>query len=312
VSRALALVIVSLGALAACNGGGTATPSTPTLTTQAPVIAAPAAGVTRFIVGGDSRDDHSHVIPWAFGEAKTRGASAFIFLGDMALTPQLAGRFQQELELLGTIPFYPTLGNHEVRQFGLIAIDKSRYERKFRERFLDNTRTPVTSSVAGKVVYSVDLPAGVHFVALDNVSQKGFGATQLTWLEADLTAANANPAVKYIIVGMHEPLARNGVVMHGMDRDGAQAIADSDAALTMFQLHHVAMIFVSHDHRFASFTQGGIPSYITGGLGAPLDTKADADAFHHFLQLDVAPDGLHVTVVKFEGPPSIATEPDDD
>jgi hypothetical protein len=296
-------------AAAACSGGATA-PAPPTVTPA--LETPPPAGVTRFIVGGDSRDDASHVIPWAFAQAKARGASAFVFLGDMELTPQLDSRFLKELAQLDPIPFYPTLGNHEVRQFGIVSVDRGHFEKKFRERFLGNTRTPVKSSVDGKIVYSVDLPGGVHFIALDNVTQKGFGDVQLAWLSGDLITASADPNVKYIIVGFHEPLAHNGVVTHGMDKDGAGAIADSDAALALFQQHHVAMIFASHDHRYASFTQGGIPSYITGGLGAPLDKKGGDDAFHHFLQLDVGPDGLHVTVVKFGGTPSIGQDDDDD
>jgi hypothetical protein len=33
-----------------------------------------------------------------------------------------------------------------------------------------------------------------------------------------------------VIVGMHKPLAKNGLSTHGMDTDGPGAAADSDAA----------------------------------------------------------------------------------
>jgi hypothetical protein len=288
--------------LAACSG-----PAAP-----APEATPTAPPGTRIIVGGDSRDDSAHVIPWAFHEAKLRGVSAFVFLGDMELTPALDARFAEELAQLDPIPFYPTLGNHEVKRFGVGGIAKADLARDYRARFLDTRRTPIGSSIDGKIVYSVELAGGVHFIALDNVSQKGFGDAQLTWLASDLDKASADPHVRFIIVGMHKPLAHNGITEHGMDRDGAHAIEDSDAALALFQRDHVAMIFESHDHRYASFTQGGIPCYITGGLGAPLDHRDPPNAFHHFLQLDIDASGIHVTVVRFPGAPSVGEEPVED
>ena len=270
------------------------------------------AGGVRFIVGGDSRDDSAHVLPWAFHEARTRGAAAFLFLGDMELTPELDRTFARELVLLDPIPFYPVLGNHEIEQLGFLAVGRSEAERSLAHRFLGTPRTPVRSALRDRIVYSADLPGGVHFVALDNVAQHGFGHDQLAWLAADLQRAHAEPATRHILVGMHKPLAHNGVTMHSMDHDGAQARSDSDAALALFVENHVEMILASHVHQFTQFWQGGIPSYITGGLGAPL-THAGADhAFHHFLVLDVADSGIHVEVVHFVGIPSIAPEGQDD
>ncbi len=262
----------------------------------------------RYIIGGDSRDDAAHVLPWAFKDAKARRATAFFFLGDMELTPQLDAHFLSELPLLDPIPFYPALGNHEVRVFGFMAVGSREAEKAFRSRFLGTPRTPVTSSINDKVVYSVDVPGGVHFVALDNVSQAGFGAAQLAWLELDLEQARADPKVRYIIVGMHKPLAHNGISTHGMDGDGAQAVSESEAALALFVKHKVSLIIASHVHEFAHFTQAGIESFISGGLGAPLDPSGEAHAFHHFLQLDVGEDAIRVTVVRFDGKPSLGTE----
>ena len=69
----------------------------------------------------------------------------------------------------------------------------------------------------------------------------------------------------------------------------------------------------SHVHEFAQFTQAGIPSYISGGLGAPLTRSAGEEhAFHHFLQLDVSDGGIHVSVVRFDGKPSAGQDVDPD
>jgi hypothetical protein len=266
----------------------------------------------RLIVGGDSRDDRAHVLPWAFGQAKARGAAAFLFLGAMELTPQLDQAFARELRELDPLPFYPVLGNHEIEQLGFLPIDRDEAERALARRFLGTSRTPVQSALPGRVVYSVDLPAGVHFVALDNVSQDGFGREQLAWLADDLSRARGQPSTRYLLVGMHKPLARSGVSAHGMDGDGAKAVADSEAALRLMVDNHVDLILASHVHQFSQVQQAGILTYVTGGLGAPLRRSGPEHAFHHFLQLDVTESGIHVDVVRFPGAPVLEGEGDDD
>jgi hypothetical protein len=287
-------------AAAACGGSRPAKP--------APVTGAPPVEGVRYLAGGDSRNDASHVVAWAFAEAKARGASGFFFLGDMEITPELDRSFRDELRMLDPVPFFPALGNHEIHQFGFLPIGVAGAEKAFQEHFLGTARTPVKSVLPGRVVYSTDLPGGVHFVALDNVTRAGFGPEQLAWLSDDLARASGDPLTRHIIVGMHKPLARNGVSPHGMEHDGAQAAADSDAALALFQKHRVSLVLQSHVHQFAKIDFGGIPAYITGGLGAPLDRVGPERAFHHFLQIDVTADALSVSVVKFRGSQTVAEE----
>ena len=293
---------VWLIALAVACGGGSSVQAPPVTAVSVP------DGTTRIIVGGDSRDDRAHVLPWVFREARARGASAFLFLGDMELNPSLDAHFRKELDLLHPIRFYPVLGNHEVKVLGAFSLGQAAAEQAFRKNFLDNGDTPVRSILPNKIVYSVNLPGHVHFVALDNVSQNGFGRDQLDWLSSDLEAARSDPEVRHIFVGMHKPLAHNGVASHGMDSDGAQAEKESDEALAMMEHTRVELILASHVHQFIRFTQGGIPSYITGGLGAPLNSAGPEHAFHHFLQVDVAGDRVEVNVVRFDGQPSVGPE----
>ncbi len=282
----------------------------------------PAAAI-RYAVGGDSRQDTAHVVPWAFGEAKAKGVSALIYLGDMELKPDMDDHFRDELAGLSPVPFYPVLGNHESvrRPYAADAPhdDRVRALSAFRTRFLGKPGTPVQSAFDDKLVYSVDLPGGLHFVALDNVSQPGFGADQIAWLTADLDRAvgrdgepsrgSPNPSgkAKHIVVGMHKPLAGGGITNHSMDEDGPGAAADSAAALALFQKAKVELLFASHYHGYADYVQGGIRSFITGGMGAPLDAGHGKEgSFHHFLLVAVPPDApLAVEVVRFPGAPAI-------
>src|SRR5712692_7625209 len=290
-----AVTAVSLCCLVACKGGRSsgirsseccaAYQHSDSLPDQPP------QGVIRIAIGGASRDDRSHVLPWAFEEARKWGASAFFFLGDMEITS--AGDkliFAPQMEHLGGVPFYPVIGNHEVELFGFIRqLGSLHAVKEFKEDFLKAPGVNLAKS-PGQVVYSVDLGDAVHFIALDNVSRKGegFGSEQLAWLEGDLSAASA--AKKVILVGMHKALANNPVTKHGMDEDGEKAITDSEAALELFKKYKVAMVFVSHSHMYASYSQDGIQVRLTGGLGAPLvKGLAEADGgFHHFLLVDVA------------------------
>jgi 3',5'-cyclic AMP phosphodiesterase CpdA len=287
----------------------------------APHPIAPAGSAThaegapvRYLVGGDSRGDAAHVLPWAFREARARAVTAVLFLGDMETTADLDDHFKAELPALGPIPFYPVLGNHETTRRApaedLPKEERTRALGVFRGRFLGPPRTDVAPAFDDKLTYALDLPGGVHFVALDNVSQSGFGADQLTWLGADLRRARADGRTKHILVGMHKALAGSGITRHAMDEDGPRAVADSEAALALFEEAHVEIIFASHFHGFAEYASHGIRSFITGGLGAPLDMKHGADtAFHHFLVVEAHGDApLAVQVVRFDGAPAVARE----
>jgi hypothetical protein len=288
--------------LFACGGASEKPPKT--------VDVALREGHVRLIVGGDSRDDSAHVLPWAFAEAKARNAAAFLFLGDMELTPSFDAHFRRELDgLAKNVGFYPVIGNHEVRLLGAFDFGGIHSaQKRFKKNFLDNNPQKLESALPHKIVYSVNLPGRVHFIALDNVSQSGFGDDQLDWLEKDLTQARSDPQVRHIFVGMHKPLAHNGVSQHGMDEDGPRGEVESQSALEMFKMARVELILASHVHEFARFSQGGIRSYITGGLGAPLVHASAEHAFHHFLVIDVAGDAVDVEVVRFDGKPSLAPD----
>jgi len=268
----------------------------------------PPPGVTRLAIGGDARNDTAGVLPWAFGQARRRGATAFFFLGDLELTRSLDKLIAPQLANLGGLPFYPLMGNHEVEFLGILRVPGTSKHavKEFKEDFLTAPGIKL-APLDDIVAYSVDLGDNIHWIALDNVSRRheGFGKAQHDWLAADLQAASA--AHKTILVGMHKGLADNPVTTHAMTEDGDSAIADSREALKLFKQFNVAMVFVSHSHMFAAYDQDGIPIRLTGGLGAPLvkGLGNNDGGFHHVLLVDVAKPGgnplvqVQVEVVKF-------------
>jgi 3',5'-cyclic AMP phosphodiesterase CpdA len=274
-----------------------------------------------YFVGGDSRGDEGGVVRWAFQQAKAVGAKAFLFLGDMEWSFACEGHFQKEqVQYLSPVSFYPVLGNHEVDWFGFLkgrvsGVDRATdAERLFQQSFLGTSDTPVRSTFGNKVVYSVDLDKGLHFVALDNVSERGFGADQLEWLAKDLAAARADPRTKHVVVGMHKPLAGNCTGGHSMAEDGDAGRSDSSCAIALFKRYGVSLVLASHVHNFAQFEQAGIRTYVSGGLGAHLVQCqcGDCQSFHHFLQLDVSESDLRATVVRFPGRNVTSTKGEED
>jgi hypothetical protein len=304
------ILCLSLCCLTACKCASTVDPRCCTAYQQSdPLPDQPPPGVTRLAVGGDSRDDNAGVVPWAFKEAGKRGAKTFFFLGDLELTPDKDGHFLPKLSDLGNVLFYPAIGNHEVETFGFIRLPGPESRRRVKE-FKDNFVTAHGVNFADindAVAYSADLEGNIHLIALDNVSRKheGFGREQLNWLATDLATASGKG--KIILVGMHKGLAKNPITTHAMDEDGRKACTDSDAALALFKTYKVAMVFVSHSHRYAAYNQDGLPVRLTGGLGAPLakGVSLENGGFHHFLLVDVPAalgnTPLSVQVVKFPG-----------
>jgi hypothetical protein len=303
-----AALLATLGA-GAC--GPSAPPGTPSGGASGAPSSSPQAAVARYVVAGDCRGDQGRVVPWAFGVAKARGAAGFVFLGDMELSPEKDDRFASRLSVLAPVPFFPILGNHEtaMRKRGqeAPAAEIARVFGAFRSRFLGTAATPVKSVFDDRLVYSIDLPGGVHLVALDNVTRSGFGQDQLAWLAKDLDDAGASGRAKHLVIAMHKALAGSGVTTHAMEEDGPKALADSTAAMALFEKAHVEVILASHYHGYADYVQHGIRSFMTGGMGAPLDEKGPPG--HHVIVASVPAEGpIAFEVVPFPGAPLLEAE----
>ena len=113
----------------------------------------------------------------------------------------------------------------------------------------------------GETHYSFD-HKGVHFVALDNVSDPtgSLGDEQISWLEKDL---DARPKDVPIVVLTHRPLFDLQPQWGWTTRDGAKA-------LEVLQAYPRVTVFYGHIHQENQHMTGHIPHYAARSLIFPL------------------------------------------
>lgn len=163
-------------------------------------------------------------------------------------------RFQRELEQLH-IPFYSTIGNHE-----LIAFEYENWPRLY-----------------GRANFSWAFK-GTHFTFLDTASAS-LHPRIYTWLEAWLVEGEGAP---HVVISHITPLDPSGL-RHGAfrnRREGAKLLA-------MLAKHDVDLTLYGHIHSLYVFENAGIPAYITGGGGAIPEELDGID--RHVLIVEVDP-----------------------
>ena len=99
---------------------------------------------------------------------------------------------------------------------------------------------------------------GVHFIALDNVSDPGgqLGKEQLDWLAADL---GRTPKSRPVVILTHRPLFDLYPSWDWATRDGAAAVA-------ILQTHPLVTVFYGHIHQENHFMTGNIAHHSAKSL----------------------------------------------
>ncbi|MFZ6734926.1 metallophosphoesterase [Undibacterium sp. Ji42W] len=120
----------------------------------------------------------------------------------------------------------------------------------------------------GATNYSFD-HKGVHFIALDNVSDSGarIGEKQLAWLEADLSKQAKDAP---IVLFTHRPLFDLVPQWDWATRDGAQAIA-------LLTPYTNISVFYGHIHQEHHHMTGHIPHHAAKSLIFPLPAPGSQD-----------------------------------
>ena len=247
---------------------------------SAAVPAALHEGSWRFIVSGDSRNCGDVVMPAIAAHSAQFAPTFYWHLGDLRAIYKIdedmmfaaandgqtltcdnyqrlawSDFIENQIASFGHVPFYLGIGNHEVIP--------PKTEDAFKRQFADWLDLPVLrrqrqkdGEPAQPGAYYHWIQEGVDFIYLDNASNS-FSPDQLSWFERRLNSAKADPAVKSVVVGMHEALPDSIANSHSMGDKGAESpgsISGKKAykALAGFrdESHKPVFVLASHSHFF--------------------------------------------------------------
>ena len=224
---------------------------------------APRPGSTeplQILVYGDNRTNGGDHALLARAAASERAVLA-LHTGDMVENARDEALwrtwFQEEHDLLVHMPFVPTVGNHELTDSGVT------YSRYFQRR---------GSPPYGSLDYGP-----LHICVLDSYETEssaaprdaGVSDAQREWLLEDLRGL---PAERHVWVLVHQgpyshpAHARPG---HGPSEPIRAAISAARS------IHPVEAVFAGHEHFYERGQVDGLPYFVLGGGGAPVD---DPDA----------------------------------
>jgi 3',5'-cyclic AMP phosphodiesterase CpdA len=192
-----------------------------------------------------------------FGRINADPTVAFVVCaGDLTTqgADEQLDRFQRELQSL-RVPFFPTLGNHELgREAG------APYQRYF-----------------GRANFRF-VHAGMQFTFLDSASAT-IDPIVYGWLDAWLDEGRHRTHAVLMHIPPIDPVgSRNGSFANRAEGNKLLAkLAGGDVDLTLY----------GHIHTYYAFANAGIPAYISGGGGA-IPERFDGIG-RHFLTVDVDP-----------------------
>ncbi len=205
----------------------------------------PSSGKITLGISGDSRDS-ADVLQLVQLRMRDAGAALQLFSGDFVIFGAQESQYAQWIDkmwkdpsdaskflTLGQQMILPVPGNHEN--------DSS--------QFFGNWAVPGDGAYA-ETFGSFDV-GNAHVVLLDDelIAAVGTGdqvAAQLAWLEADLTAAEADRATHPFIIIVHHR-GELSTSTHGKESD---VIAARTALLPIWDKHHVDLVLNGHDHNY--------------------------------------------------------------
>ncbi len=192
-------------------------------------------------------------------------------------------------DLIAGIPFFLSLGNHDVRTAGGRA-------------YLDAFHLPANNPEGTKRYYSFDY-GNARFIALDSNQDPGPGAAITAWVQAEL----ARPPKPWTFVFFHHPPYSSG--RHGGNR------AIRKAWSPLFERARVAVVFSGHDHSYErtipvrEFVPDapGVVYVVTGGGGDDLYKvgrsawTASSASINHVVRVAVRGCALDLEAVAADG-----------
>lgn len=175
--------------------------------------------------------------------------------------------------------FYVTIGNHDVND-----AESLNQMRRF---------YPV---IPEEGYYSF-VKGDVFFIVLNSeeIGTPGtLTATQLTWIEDQLSSASALHSDS-IVAAIHQPPFPQN--KHIKDR-----LANWNDLHQLFVTYGVDVVFSGHEHNFTHTVQDGIDYIITGGAGSKLSELGNGEEpYYHYTQVSVLSDRFFIRIIDLYG-----------
>ena len=195
---------------------------------------------------------------------------------------------QNQLAPFGKIPVFLAIGNHEL----IPPMTRDRVTIQFADWLDDDEirqqRLHDDPSDHGLRTWYHWIRDGIDFITLDNASPDEFDAAQLAWFQRIIGGDRGDPAIRAVVVGMHEALPHSISGKHSMDQSaqGVESGVRVYTALLELQKSKPVYVLASHSHLYMEGIfntdywrgHGGVlPGWIIGTAGAvryPLPDKA--------------------------------------
>lgn len=197
---------------------------------------------------------------------KVPGARFAVFMGDLTDRAELEEYLLAEQQLATLqMPFYATLGNHELWQ------DPDRFFSRF-----------------GRASFHFEY-RGVAFTFADS-GDAGLDPIVEGWVDGWLAQSREQV---HVFLSHFPPIDPSGA------RDGSyRSHRDGHRLLGKLARGGVDLTLFGHIHTFIAYENAGIPSYISGGGGARQE-QWDGISARHFLVIDVsAGDGIEAVAIR--------------
>lgn len=195
------------------------------------------------------------------------------------------------------IPVFPALGNHEFRNCRAQRSESPCLENWWRA-FQGLPLRPHRW-------YSLDLGDSLRALVLDSDSSLKPGSAQRAWFERQLSEADADTRVGFILVLLHYPPVRDPIFPRGKDEAQVQRYLSATAAT----LHPRVIVVGSHVHNYERFERDGVVYLVSGGGGAkPLPvlrmsgelSRLRTAVNFHYLRFTLQGKRLTATMVRYE------------
>jgi hypothetical protein len=256
--------------------------------------------VVRIAVYGDVRGGHRKHAE-IVRRIREEDPDLVLGTGDLVMRGSDEGDWQRFFavagELLATVPFWSSTGNHDMGRAG-----------DARRRFGDVFVLPAAAARPEWASwYSFDA-GDVHVTMLDSNAYDE--PAQLAWLAGDLADARRRGARVLVTLTHDGPFSRG------------THMGNQDAALRYVPVlvaHGTTLLVSGHDHIYQRGRQAGLDYVVSGGGGAPLypivcgvpgkrackydDGMQRAAKEHHYLLLTVYPDSVEMCPKRPDGTP---------